>query len=301
MPQPYTVARSMARQLRPKIEFVDISVQDVEVRGEAGPLAIWHLLSLDAPAVATAWTWFAARAAHVALPAAVPAAMFVAVWLLYAGDRLLDGLADGAEGLEERHLFHRRHFRAFVFAVAAGASILGPVAWAIPAPMLRLYVALAVLLAAWYAVVHTFGRDWKLPKELMTGVFCAAAAFIPEWSRGRLDDRWLTFAAALYGLLIALNCWLIYSWEHDGVERAHLTTRLAVRLIVPVGIATVALPLAATQLGAAEMAPVFVAISLSAALLMALNQMRGSLDRTDLRAAADVVLLTPLLLAGLLR
>jgi len=264
---------------------------------------MWHLLSLDAPAVATVWTWFVARAAHVALTPVVPAAMFVAVWLLYAGDRLLDGLTSEAAGLEERHRFHRRHLRAFAIAIGAGVCMVGPLAWAIPAPMLRFYVALAVLLAGWYGVVHIAarGRDWKLPKELMTGVFCTAAAFIPEWSRTGFEDPRLALAAALYGLLIALNCWLIYSWEHCDAESAHVTTRLAVRWIVPVGIAMVALPLVAMRLGGAEMAPVFLAIALAAALLMGLNRMRGALDRTDLRATADVVLLTPLLLVGLLR
>ena len=262
---------------------------------------VWHLLSLDAPAVATLWTWFVARAMRMALPAAVPAAMFVAVWLLYAGDRLLDGLTGDAAALEERHRFHRRHFRGFLFAVVAGGLILGPLVCAIPAPMLRLYGALAVILGAWYAIVHWIGRDWRLPKELMTGVFCAAAAFIPEWTRVGFEDRGLAAAATLYGLLIALNCWLIYTWEHDDAENAHVTTRLAVRWIAPVGIAMVTLPLAALRLGETDLALVFLAIALAAALLLGLNRVRGSLDRIGLRAAADVALLTPLLLAGLLR
>ena len=54
------------------------------------PLALWHLLSLDAPTVAALWTYFIARANHVQLSYAVPAAMFLAVWLIYAADRLLD-------------------------------------------------------------------------------------------------------------------------------------------------------------------------------------------------------------------
>ena len=44
----------------------------------------WHLLSLDAPTVATLWTIFVARACRVELPASFAGAMFLAVWIIYA-------------------------------------------------------------------------------------------------------------------------------------------------------------------------------------------------------------------------
>ena len=97
------------------------STQVVPAVGTSGVLALWHLLSLDAPTVAVIWTWFVARAEHVRLPWATPAAMGIAVWMLYAGDRLLDArVLDGVrtawtgERLEARHLFHYRHRRGFL-------------------------------------------------------------------------------------------------------------------------------------------------------------------------------------------
>ena len=54
------------------------------------PLVLWHLLSLDAPTVAALWTWFIAEACHVHIPLLSTLAMAVAVWTLYAADRLLD-------------------------------------------------------------------------------------------------------------------------------------------------------------------------------------------------------------------
>ena len=272
--------------------------------GESGWLATWHLLSLDAPTVATAWTWFVARTAHVALPVAVPAAMFVAVWLLYAGDRLLDGWF-GGEGLEARHRFHQRHRRGFLVAIAIAVVGLVPLVLAIPGEILRLYVGLAGLLAVWFAVVHLLARRraLRLPKELAPGAFCAAAAFIPVWASMGWEHRKLAVAAAAYGLLVTQNCLWIYAWEHEdaGIAEAHATTQWGVRWLRPLGVATVALPIVAMPFVGVERVPILLAAALAAGLLLGLDRMRGWLDRTDLRAAADFVLLTPLLIAALLR
>ena len=54
------------------------------------PSPLWHLLSLDAPTVAALWTWFIAATNHIHLPLSSPLAMFIAVWTLYAADRVLD-------------------------------------------------------------------------------------------------------------------------------------------------------------------------------------------------------------------
>src|ERR1700679_1878644 len=99
------------------------------------PIALWHLLSLDAPTVAALWTWFIARANHIHLPPSSILAMAVAVWMLYAADRLMDArlmdtrLMDTrqmntslhkpapSEELEARHYFHHRHRTAFLTGI----------------------------------------------------------------------------------------------------------------------------------------------------------------------------------------
>ena len=68
---------------------------------------MWHLLSLDAPTVAAVWVVFVGRSVGVRLPWVEPAAMFVAVWMIYAADRLLDARVLDAgggkgDGLEDR-------------------------------------------------------------------------------------------------------------------------------------------------------------------------------------------------------
>jgi hypothetical protein len=284
---------------------VDLIVQRVEVRAGAGWLAKWHLLSLDAPTVATVWTWFVARVAHVALPPVVPAAMFVAVWLLYAGDRLLDGVAGDREALEERHRFHHRHRRAFGVTIGVATVVLAPLALAIPVAILRSYAGLAGLLVVWFLIVHRLARDHalRLPKELMPGIFCAAAAFIPVWASVGLEHRRLAVAAAAYALLVMQNCLWIYAWEHEDADfaAAHATTRWGVRWRRPLGVATTLLPVTAMPFVSLEHVPILIAVAAAAAGLIALDRVRAYLDRTDLRAAADLVLLTPLLVAALLR
>ena len=293
-----------------RMEEVDISVQRVKANAlpakweaeEHGWLAKWHLLSLDAPTVVTVWTWFVARAAHTALPPAVPAAMFVAVWLLYAGDRLLDGLAD-ANDLEERHRFHHRHRRRFAVAMVIAAVALIPLMLAIPWAILKLYVGLAVLLLSWITVVHRSSAETasRLPKELLPGAFCAAAAFIPIWANVGFRSITLMLAAICYALLCTMNCWAIYAWEHDISSQAHATTRFGVRWLHEIGIVAVAIPLATMAFSEAHLAPIFLAIAVAAGLLAVLDHVHDSLGRTDMRATADLVLLTPLLVAAVLR
>src|ERR1700679_3918546 len=97
------------------------------------PLALWHLLSLDAPTVATLWTIFIARCSHLTLPWTAPAAMFVAVWMIYAADRLLDArILDLSPpnntahppDLEARHRFHHHHRTAFLTLILIAALAL---------------------------------------------------------------------------------------------------------------------------------------------------------------------------------
>ena len=83
------------------------------------PLVLWHLLSLDAPTIAALWTWFIARVNYIHLPTSSILAMAVAVWMLYAADRLMDARlmdihlvqlqVNPAEDLEARHYFHHNH------------------------------------------------------------------------------------------------------------------------------------------------------------------------------------------------
>jgi hypothetical protein len=278
----------------------------------AGPFARWHLLSLDAPTVAVVWTWFVARAYRVDLPPASLAAMVVAVWALYAGDRLLDARLFDSDlplqpnELEARHLFHYRHRRAFLAGIGLAAAVLGALVPALGLAAIRLYLVEGALLAAWFAVLHGTHSAHRLPKEIAVGLFFSAAIFIPTVTRrpGTLNLG-LFLSAILFAALCGLNCLFIYAWEHDGADRqparrAHATTRLAVARLPPLAVLLAAAGLAASCISRQSLL-IAAACALAAALLLVLDRRRRWFSRTHLRAAADLALLTPLLLAPFLR
>jgi hypothetical protein len=280
------------------------------------PLALWHLLSLDAPTVAALWTVFLARNVHLNLPWTAPAAMFLAVWMIYVADRLLDSrsLMSGnwqtgapatgnATGLEARHRFHHRHRGGFLTGIAAAAVALAVLLHRLDPRALQLYALLASLLAAWMLLIHaipTSAEAPRLPKELAVGLFFPAAVFIPTVARAPLLRAALLPDAALFAAVCTLNCLFVYAWEHAGARPgAHWTTRWSTRHLPQLAIATCVLAtlvasLATKRMLAAPSTPA-IACALSAALLLLLHTLRRRLTRIHLRACADLALLTPLL------
>jgi hypothetical protein len=273
---------------------------------------MWHLLSLDAPTVAVLWMWFLAQACHLRLPLASPVAMALAVWILYAADRLLDARvldapqAGAVDQLEARHYFHHRHRPAFLTGIAVAGIVLAMLLPGLNAGAVRLYLIEGALLCTWFLVLHATSSAHRLPKEIAVGVFFSAAIFIPTVAREPGLDLGMLPAALLFAALCGLNCLYIYAWEHEGVTKTrmrppHTSTRLALthlpRLTYGVAVASAALAL----LDSHEPKLVPMACSLAAVVLLLLNQHRRRLSDTHLRAAADIALLTPLLLLPFLR
>ena len=279
-------------------------------------LQLWHLLSLDAPTVAAVWVLFVAHAAGVALPWTAPLAMFVAVWMLYAADRLLDArsLADGrfSPELEARHRFHFRHRRAFFAGIMAASVLLSILLHLLNPRSLHLYAVLAALLASWLLLIHARAAPsaaaHRLPKELAVGVFFPAAIFIPTVARAPWLQAALLPPALLFSAVCTLNCLFLYAWEHPG-ERplAHWTTRWAANRLPGLGTLAIVLSLAFAALNShmprfaapfgRSMAETVLALTCacSAGLLLLLHGLRRRLSPLTLRACADLVLLTPLL------
>lgn len=273
-------------------------------------LGLWHLLSLDAPTVAAVWTWFTAYCCHVSLRWTSPSAMFVAVWMLYAADRLLDARhGNGQPGeLEERHRFHAKHRRAFFTGIACGAVALAALLRGFSAPELRLFAALGSLLFAYFFLIHLWPASSRtqtagfarLPKELAVGVFFAAAVFIPSVARNPALRISLLPAALFLAAVCTLNCLYVYTWEHPrDLSAAHWTTRFALeRLTALTWLAFAGALAAALCLHASRVAPLCVACGLSAGAFLLLHTCRRHVAPTTLRADVDLALLTPLLLAA---
>lgn len=285
-----------------------VATAPARARGPVRLLHLWHLLSLDAPTVAAVWTWFIGRAAGVQLAWAPVAAMFLAVWMLYVADRLLDAASGREAELEERHRFHRRHGRAFLRGFGAAAVTLAILLSRLAPPALRLYALLAALLAGWLLLIHARPQPSarRLPKEVAVGVFFAAAVFIPTVARFPALRLELLPAAVLFAAVCALNCLFVYAWEHPGSRsEAHASTRWGTRFRRPIAWGTAACATAATACTSAmplmrSAEPLAASAAVSVALLLLLDRRRHSLGRTSLRALADAALLTPLPVAAAL-
>jgi hypothetical protein len=279
-------------------------------RPRHSPLALWHLLSLDAPTVAALWTLFIAHCAALTLPWPEPAAMFVAVWMIYAADRLLDARTldiHQNSDLEARHRFHHQHRSRFLTLILLSALALAYLLHRTDSRALHLYILLATLLAAWMLLIHARplpdGLTRRLPKELAVGIFFPAAVFIPTIARIPSLRPALLPAATLFACVCTLNCLCLYAWEHPTPRleaphlSAHSTTRWATHHLTHIAALILALSsLAALFIHTPYLQLPALVCALSTALLLLLNALRHRISAIHLRASADLVLLTPLLL-----
>jgi hypothetical protein len=285
------------------------------ISNPTNPLALWHLLSLDAPTIAALWTRFIAATNHIHLPLSSTLAMALAVWMLYAADRLMDARlldADPShnEDLEARHYFHHRHRSAFLTGILLASITLALLLPRLEAEAVHLYLVLGCLVSGYFILIHATRSAaaqqkvaHRIPKEIAVGLFFAAATFIPTVAR-RPDLRIaLLPAAILFATLGSLNCLFIYAWEHDGSRANHPThtiTRLALRNLPSLAVLLTLSSAALTLLDHQAAWPVPCAITISAALLLLLHNRRRMITRTTLRAAADLALTTPILLVPFL-
>ena len=272
------------------------------------PLRLWHLTSLDAPTVAVIWALGFAWAAGIELPPWLPVLLALVTWTVYVADRLLDARAGLRAGtnhrLRQRHHFHWRHRRILIpLAIAAFCTAFAIVVALMPPTIRERNTVLAAAALAYFTRVHSrptlltrrspaLSRlpSFRFPlKELLVALLFTAACALPAFSRlPTASAAWpLATTAAFFSLLAFVNCHAIEHWESNSTgswRTRHLAGPLAL-----IGLLTAALlfpshprPAALLVLGAT-----------SALLLALLDLMRNRLTPLALRAAADLVLLTP--------
>jgi hypothetical protein len=270
------------------------------------PIHWWHLASLDAPTVAVTWAWAFAWAAHVSLPAWITAALGLIVWTIYIGDRLLDARAGlrtpPAHELRERHYFHWRHRR--VLLPLAGLACAGAAALVIsrlPTRSLRPDSIVAAATLLWLTSVHAQRRPAVTPAsaarrerlaEMVVGAIFAAGCALPVSSQLGAAHSVAQFlrlplaGIAVYAALAWLNLHAIAVWESQRVARVRWAA---------VGLAAAAVGLAvfSAPLSGWRSAALLIAAGCSALLIGALDCLRGRISELSLRAAADLMLLTP--------
>ncbi len=290
------------------------------------PLRLWHLASLDAPSVALVWSFAFAWVARVPLPLWLPALLAFTVWAVYVADRLLDARAAlrsaNPHCLRERHLFHWRHRRLLLpLAAAAAAAAAFIVFTCMPLRARESDSILAAASLVYFARVHT-GRKPSplLSKELLVGLLFTAGCALPALARisSRFSPRFsppaalphpsllfpMLVTAAFFALLAWLNCHAIDRWESpprcEALPRRQALPHHPFNPSIASAASLVALAglllTAVFCLSQPRFAALLAAASAAALLLALLDSLRRRLTPVALRAAADLVLLTPLLL-----
>ena len=236
---------------------------------------LWpNLLSLDAPVVAVLWQILFARCFHAELTPAAVALLVLAVWLIYAADRVFD--SRGASKLP-RHEFYRRNWRAVVPVWAAVLSIAGWLAWTrLPAELFERGLLLLGAVALYFALVH-LARLHTWPKEAAVAILFALGASLAAW--GRVQSAVDVGTIVLFSGLCWINCVAIERWERG--------TRWPVAMfaLCVAAIAMLALYRERPILSGAETA--------SALAFVLLDCARKRLSPDALRVLADVALLSP--------
>ncbi|MET0261529.1 MAG: hypothetical protein ABW223_01435 [Rariglobus sp.] len=260
------------------------------------------VLSLDAPLVAVLWQALFARVIGVQLPWHDPVLLGLAVWIVYAADRWIEGWRLSPEIVQTpRHLFYIRH-RWPVFWIGL-AAIIATAVIAIKFLESREFKAGFVLLIP--TLIYLFSHQLlhrhhplRLPKEICIAViFTLGCALSPSvHAPERLTV--LGLPALLFCLLCLANCALISVWERE-VDTRHGQTSLALQLkrssvfihllpslIVVISIVALFLGPNAGRLAAG-------CAFLSGALLGLLDRLQPRIGRLRSRAAIDITLMTP--------
>jgi hypothetical protein len=244
--------------------------------------------------------------------------MALAVWMLYAGDRLMDArLLDinpaQHKGLEARHYFHHRHRTGFLIGILLSSIALATLLPQLDAAAIRLYLILGGLVMGYFILIHATSSDTaqrkvahRLPKEIAVGLCFAAATFIPTVARRPELRVPLLPVALLFAALCSLNCLFIYAWEHDDQRidasahtndaSAHTITRFALSNLPGLAGLLIFCGMALVLVDHRVPWPIPCASAMSAAILLVLHNRRQAVPRTILRAAADLALTTPILL-----
>lgn len=267
------------------------------------PLWLWpNLLSLDAPLIAVLWLHLFALSGRIRVSPLVSLVLGLVVWLIYAADRLLDGLRPEPLQLQSpRHRFYRTH-RKVLLALLLGVLCLTARVCLKLDPRTLLFGTLMMLaIAGYFAVVHWAGPlwRWRFPKEAVVAIAFAVGVLFPALIHAHKFAGPMLILLALFVMLCWLNVVLIEYAEWVQLRRCrqetpHGSTLSGGRHLLAIGIflAIVSLWLM-ERTGFRADRSVLLAISLSALALAGLGSYWRKLSTNAVRVLADAALLTP--------
>jgi hypothetical protein len=238
---------------------------------------LWpNLLSLDAPLVAVLWQILFARCFHAEVTPTAAVLLVLAVWLIYAADRIFD--ARGKSKLP-RHEFYRRNWRVVAPVWIAGLGTAGWLAWTrLSSDLFERGMLLAAAVGLYFALVHLAPpRSW--PKEAAVAVLFALGASLTTWGQVRSPVDVATIL--LFSCLCWINCAAIEKWERRDARW-------------PVGFAAICVAAAAAVVFCMQRPVLGSAEGLSAVAFVMLDRAGSRFSRDALRVLADVALLSPI-------
>jgi len=239
------------------------------------------------------WCWFLAAAHGISLRSTSLLSLGIAVWILYALDRLLD--ARKGHALQERHLFHHRHHISFTAGILISGIVLAVLLPRVLADVRGGWLLLTAPLAAHLTLIHRFGKHRRKPKEIVVAAFFTAACTLPAALRVHHSSTLLP-DLLFFGVVCWLNCIAIARWEPPSPD-AHPTTLWGRKHLPVLCLLTAGLAIAIAFFLSAPLPEI--ACALSATLLFVFDRYRRQLLPLTLRTLADAALATPLLLAYL--
>ncbi len=232
------------------------------------------------------------------------------VWLIYVGDRLLDGWRPTElAALQLRHFFCAEHRNPFICIGLIAAFVdLSLITKTLGSAELFAGLKLAAIVGIYLLSVHVNPRIARsLPKELAVGILFAAGTALPVCSKNSASSVDWEFSVGLFALLCSLNCFSIEYWERNGSK---FIDRLETKQILggtariseaAAGLAVVALALPFFDINGRPPTAVALAVSLSAWLIFSLNYFRDRLSLSALRVLVDLVLVVAALVALIIR
>ncbi|CAM3003780.1 hypothetical protein [Rariglobus hedericola] len=262
-------------------------------------------LSLDAPFVAVLWQALFARKLDVHLDWHDPVLIGLAVWIIYAADRWIEGWRLDPNTVQtRRHEFYIRN-RWPVFWVGI-AAIIATTVIALGRLDEREFKAGFILLIP--TVLYLFSHQLvhrhhplRLPKEIVIAVIFAIGCALAPAVLAPEKITSLIIPVTLFGLLCFSNCALIASWEKE-VDTLHGQTSLALQLkgrwtlihalpwlLLIAGLLSAVLNSDPTHPGA-------LCTAASGLLLGLLDLAQPRIGRETARALVDFTLITPVVL-----
>jgi Ca2+/Na+ antiporter len=248
------------------------------------------------------WQQLLARTGHTSLLLPARLGLFLAVWAVYLGDRILDARKPARPGTAEpaRHRFARRHSRPLTWLLTAVLLAAGGVSLFLRTAILEAAFIAAAGVTAYLALVHwSRGGRFVLTKEALVAILFAIGTSVAPLVRAVEAYRAaVVVSAVLAAATFYLN--LVGIEYHEWSIGANPERPRASTILIGQHLYSVAMALAGT---AAVIAVLFaevswdlMAISVSCGLLGLVQRSSMKLEPEAVRVLWDFVLLSPLLL-----